>query len=204
MARAAFFELFADYSGRSPDDGVFRALLDAGYDVDVFAPDGDRPQTVYDDRVRRLSVEFRRKWLQSHWSLSRQYDLFLGTADLPMAFAAVFARRKPCVAVCDEVFIGGLEGHATSYWKAATRWAMRRAEFTVITDRVRVPLQRQYAGLPQDHRFVQYPSCYALPYAGRSRDEMRRTLGIADDELILSFTGALSETNGAEWLVRLF
>jgi len=205
MARAAFFELFADYFGRPLDDGVVRALLDAGYDVDIFAPDGERPQDVYDDRVRRLSVDFRRRWLQSHLSLSRQYDLFLGTADLPMALAGALAQlgRKPSVTVCDEVFIGGLHGHAVSYWQAATRFAMRHAEFTVITDLVRVPLQREYAGLGAEHRFLPYPSCYAFPYAGRTREDVRRSLGIADDELVVSYTGELTQADGAaHWMVR--
>jgi len=207
MARAAFFELFADYFGRPSDDGVIRALLDAGFLVDVFAPGGELPQSVYDDRVRRHDVTFRRTWLQSHLrrSFVRHYDLFLGTADLPMAFAGALAKlaRKPLVTVCDEVFIGGLEGAAVSVWKNATRWAMRQSELTVITDLAREPLQRAYAALPPEHPFVQYPSCFATPYAGRSRDDVRRSLGVADDELVLSFTGALSETNGAEWLVRL-
>jgi len=205
MARAAFFELFADYFGRPLDDGVIRALLDAGYDVDIFAPDGERAQDVYDHRVRRLSVDFRRRWLQSHLSLSRQYDLFLGTADVPMAFAGVLAQlgRKPSVLVCDEIFIGGLHGRAVGYWKPATRFAMRHADFTVITDLVRVPLQREYAGVDARHRFLPYPSCYAFPYAGRSRDEVRHSLGIADDELIVSYTGELTPADvAAHWVVR--
>ncbi|MEO8380887.1 MAG: hypothetical protein ABI779_14580 [Acidobacteriota bacterium] len=205
--KAAYFQLRADYFGRPMDDGILRALLGAGYVVDVFAPDGDLPQTEYGDGVRRRSVEYRRSWLQRHLRRGkwRAYDLFLGTADLPMAFAGMLAyvAGRPSVSVCDEIYLGGYEGQATLYWKSLTRWAMRRARFTIITDVVRNPLQREYAGLPAGHEFIPFPSSYATPYDGRSREEARSALGIADDEFVVSSTGSCRSENGTEWLVRL-
>lgn len=205
--KAAYFQLRADYFGRPMDDGILRALLAAGYDVDVFAPDGDLQQHDYGDRVRRRSLEFRRSWLQRHMRrrIWRGYDLFLGTADLPMAFAGLlaFLAGRPSVTVCDEIYLGGYEGQATLYWKKLTRWAMRRARFTIITDEVRNPLQREYAGLAASHELIPYPSSYATPYDGRSREEARRALGIADDDFVVSATGACRPENATDWLVRL-
>jgi glycosyltransferase involved in cell wall biosynthesis len=202
---AAFFQLKANYFGRAFDDGIIRALIACGYDVDIYAPNGDQPQAIFGSNVRRLAVDYRRSWLQSHRSLARRYDLFIGTADMPMAFAGVLAAigRRPSVVASDEIYIGGYEGEALLYWKSITRWAMRRADLTIITDDLRIPLQREYAGLRGHHRFVSYPCCYVDPYRGRSREEARRALGIADDELVLSFTGHLIEGNGAHLMIRL-
>lgn len=204
--KAAFFEARADYFGRPFDDGILRALLAAGFEVDLFAPEGELPQTLYPPTVRRRSVEYRRRWLQRHMRrrLWREYDLFLGTADLPMAFAGVLAKLagRPSVVACDEIYIGGYEGMATAYWKPLTQWAMRRAAFTIITDPVRIPLQRAYASLAAGHEFVTYPSGYAFPYAGHTRDEARAAIGAAEGELILSATGAFTHANGCDWIVR--
>jgi glycosyltransferase involved in cell wall biosynthesis len=205
MPRAAYFQLRSSYFGRAFDDGPIRALLACGYDVDIFSPEGALPQTIYPANVRRLEVEYRRSWLQSNFGLSRRYDLFLGTSDIPMAFAGVLAAagRRPSVVASDEIFLGDYSGEAFLYWKSLTRWAMRRANFTIITDVLRAPLQREYIGLEREHRFVDYPCCYAYPYPGRSREEARRALGVQGDVFLVSFTGTLTEQNGAHWMIRL-
>lgn len=206
MPRAAYFELKAGYFGRPFDDGILRALTACGYEVDIYAPDGDLPQEIYGPNIRRLSVDYRRSWITSHLSLARRYDLFLGTADLPMAFAGIFATlgRRPSVMASDKIFLGGYVGIARLYWDRIARGTMRRADLTILTDMLREPLQREYAGLgTEPHRFVSYPCCYAEPYRGRSREEARHALGVADDELVLSFTGSFTELNGAQWLIRL-
>jgi pimeloyl-ACP methyl ester carboxylesterase len=207
--RAAYFELRADYFGRQFDDGILQALLLAGYDVDVYAPGGAQPQTLYPpERVRRLDVEYRRAWLTrqtrpAHW---RQYDLFLGTPDLPVAFAGWLAKiaGRPVVTACDEIFVGGYEGDARGPWKKLAQWAMRRSAFTILTDLVRVPLQREYAHLPVSHEFVPYPCCYPDPFTGLGeRDALRATLGIDKDDFVLSIAGGFHAGNGADWAVRL-
>jgi glycosyltransferase involved in cell wall biosynthesis len=204
--RAAFFLLRADYFGRTFEDGILRALDAAGFDVDLFAPEGELPQTLY-PHVQRRDVTYRRSWLQQNLRPARwrAYDLFLGTVDLPMAFAGTLAAlaRRPVVTACDEIFLGGYEGDARTYWRSMTRWAMRQAAFTVITDPVRIPLQREYAGLPSSHEFIQYPCCYADPYAGPSHAEARRGLGVGDDDFLLSCTGSFTSWNGAQWIVPL-
>jgi len=207
MPRAAFFEQRADFYGRPFEDGIIRALLDAGFAVDLFAPDGELPQTIYPDSVRRLPIEYRRRWLQSHLNPLRwrAYDLFLGTTDLPMAFAGAAATlaRRPLVTAADEIFVGGYEGSATGVWKTLARRAMHRATFTILTDLCRIPLQRGSADLHDDHEYFAIPSCYSFPYSGRSREEARALLGIAPDDFVLSFTGTFTDNNGAHWVVRL-
>lgn len=207
MPRAAYFEMQASYFGRPYDDGILRALTACGYDVDIYAPQGNLPQRVYGPNIRRLAVEYRRGWLQSHLSLARKYDLFLGTADLPMAFAGVFAAtgRRPSVVASDEIYVGGYQGFARLYWKKLALWAMRRADLTIITDVARVPLQREYIGLGDEkkHHFVGYPCCYAEPYRGRSREDARSALGISTDDIVISFTGSFNANNCAHWLLRL-
>jgi glycosyltransferase involved in cell wall biosynthesis len=207
MRRAAFFELRADFFGRPFEDGIIRALLDANFAVDLFAPEGELPQTIYPDSVRRLAIEYRRRWLQSHLNPLRwrTYDLFLGTTDLPMAFAGVAAQlaRRPLVTAADEIFVGGYEGSATGAWKTLARRAMHRATFTILTDLCRIPLQREYANLPGNHEYFAIPSCYSFPYTGRSREAARASLGIAPDDFVVSFTGTFTENNGAHWVVRL-
>jgi hypothetical protein len=206
--KAAYFEARADYFGRPLDDGILRALLANGFDVDVYAPGGDLPQTLYPANVRRLPVEYRRAWLQRHMGRRswRDYDLFLGTTDLPMAFAGTLAKlaHRPSVTVVDEIYLGGYEGLATTlYWKKLSQWAMRRAAFTIITDEVRIPLQREYASLPPEHKFALYPCAYPTPYSGRSRAAAREALGIAGGDFVLSSTGAFTSANACDWLVRL-
>jgi glycosyltransferase involved in cell wall biosynthesis len=206
--RAAYFEARADYFGRPLDDGILRALLANGFDIDVYAPNGDLPQTLYPANVRRLPVEYRRAWLQRHMARRswREYDLFLGTTDLPMAFAGTIAKLagRPSVTVVDEIYLGGYEGLATTlYWKKLSQWAMRRAAFTIITDEVRIPLQREYASLPPQHEFLLYPCAYPTPYAGRSPAAAREALGIAGGDFLLSSTGAFTSANACDWLVRL-
>lgn len=184
--RAAYFVQRADYAGRPFDDGILGALDDAGFEVDYFTPN---------------EVEYRRAWLQRqllHASRWRAYDVFLGSADLPMAFAGALAAlaRKPVVTACDEIYIGGYAGIASGLWKPLVRQAMRQSAFTIITDRVRIPLQREYAGLPASHEFVEYPCCFSTPYDGpRAARE--------GDRFVLSLTGAFAWWTGAQWAVPL-
>lgn len=195
--RAAYFAQRADYFGRPFCDTILLALHDAGFDVDYFAPNGELPQDLY-PHVRRRDVDYRRGWLQrelrpGRW---RHYDVFLGNADLPMAFAGTLASmaRKPVITACDEVYIGGYEGQAARHWKPVVKWAMRRSVFTIITSLVRIPLQREYAGLPENHEFFEVSSCFATPYDGPRPEH---------EGFVLSATGAFTPWNGAHWLVPL-
>jgi glycosyltransferase involved in cell wall biosynthesis len=204
--RAAYVQLRPEYFGRPFDDGVLRALLGAGYDVDLFAPDGEGEQSLYPANVRRFGIEFSRRWLTANLGRRRwrEYDLFLGNPDLGTATAALLATfaRRPFVNACEEIFVGGYSGRALGWWRSAARWGARRARFTILTDLCRVDLQREYADLPAGHEFVPLPTCFSEPYRGASREDVRRVLGIADDEMVISVTGALTGWNGFHWVVE--
>jgi hypothetical protein len=175
--------------------------------VDVFAPGGDLAQTVYPSSVTRLGVDYRIGWLRRQASLRRwrPYSLFLGTPDLAVAVAGIFAAlvRRPLVTVCDEIYVGGYQGQAVRHWRLLAPWAMRRARFTVITDLCREKLQRGYARLPASHLFHAYPCCYAELFPAHDRTTLRRELGIAEGDVVLSTTGALTVDRGGHWVAGL-
>lgn len=204
--RAAYFLLLPEYFGRPLDDTIFRALLTAGFEIDVYAPGPDTAQTLYPDALRRLSVDYRAGWLRDNLRRSRwrDYDLFFATCDLPMAFAGLLARwaGRPSVVVCDEIYLGGYEGTARRHWKPLARWAMRQANLTVITDACRVPLQRAYANLPASHPFLELPCCYADDPSEVDRTAARKALGIEDGDFVLSFAGRPSAGTGLDWALR--
>jgi len=204
--RAAYFLLRADYFGRPLDDGVYRALFANEFEIDVFAPGLPTEPSLYPPTLRHRPVEYSSAWLRRQLldSAWRDYGLFLATADLPMAFAGALAARarRPSLLVCDEVHVGGYEGQARGRWKSLTRWAMRRARATVITDACRIPLQRDFAALPASHPFVEYPCCYADEADGFDRDATRAALGLGPEEFVLSFAGRPSEGTGLDWALR--
>jgi hypothetical protein len=204
--RAAYVQLRSEYFGRPFDDGVVGALLEAGYEVDLFAPRGGLAQDLFPGDVRRLDIEFSRAWVVRNLGASRWrgYDLFLGNPDLGTALGGLLAAvtRRPFVNACEEIYVGGYRGTALGWWRGLARWAARRADFTIITDVCRTPLQRDFAALPPDHRFLPYPTCFASDYAGAGRERSRQALGIADGELVVSVTGALTDANGFHWVVE--
>lgn len=207
--RAAFLHSRGDLFGRPFDDGIIRALLDAGFEIDHYSPGAEADASdLYGPAVRRWSIEYNSGWLKENWNLARtrKHSILVGNTDLPMAFAGVLGMvaRSPTVCACDEIYIGGYQGAARRYWKTITKWAMRRAAFTVITDPVRIPLQRRFAALSSNHPFYEYPSCFS-DFDSEDFDPgaVRRELGIAQDDLVLSFSGNVSAPTGGEWAVRL-
>jgi len=207
MPRAAFFQTSTAFWGRSFEDGIIRALLSAGYDADIFAPNGDQTQELYPPRVSRRSVDYNRRWMTSEIGRRRwrEYDLFLGNPDLGIACAGALAAaaRRPLVCACDEIYSGGYHSPASGLWLRAAHWAMRRADLTVIPTPERIPLQRVHAGLSPRHPFSVYPCCFSEAYRGGGRDEMRRQLGISVSDLVLAFAAELTESNGADWAFDL-
>ena len=204
--RAAYFMSTDAFLGRPFDDAVIRSLADAGFDVDIFVPARGGDRAGYGPEINLRPVEYRMSWLAKNilrrtW---RQYELFLGNADLPMAFAGVLAARarRKSVTVCDEVFIGEYAGNARLYWKSLAQLAMRRARFTVITDPCRNELQQQYAGLRNGHEFFCYPSCFRDRRHVGTREVWRHKLGVDSDTVLLSFSGFTSDLTGIHWAIR--
>ena len=202
--KAAYFLLTHQYYGRPLDEGVVRALLSAGYEIDMFASALPEVDNIYPPTVRFLVVQYRLGWLRQnlnpiHW---RKYDLFLGTSDLPMAvvglLGALTGRKN--VTICDEIYVGGYEGNARSLWKRLAQFGMRRSTFTVITDLCRIPLQQEYAGLTKDHQFVQFPCCFPDNKFIYDKKYWRNKLGIADDTCVISIAGETA--NGAHLAIN--
>jgi glycosyltransferase involved in cell wall biosynthesis len=198
--RAAYFLLSGSYFGRPLDDGVIRALLDGGLEVDVFSPGEDQSQDVYGPEVRRFPCEYRLEWLARNanplrW---RPYELFLGTLDVPAAVAASFAKlaRRPTVIVADEIYLGGYEPKAPRgrAWRRLIKSATQRACLTVITDHVRDAIYREWAGVPPSHPIVDYPSAFVREIPTRPR---------SSDEFIVSVAGNFNSTNGGAWIASL-
>jgi glycosyltransferase involved in cell wall biosynthesis len=79
---------------------------------------------------------------------------------------------------------------------------MRRSGLTVVNDAERIPLQREYAGLPEDHPVIVYPGCFQTPPAPGDRQRLRGERGIPQESFLLAYSGVLNEGNGALWMVR--
>jgi hypothetical protein len=207
--RAAYFLARADHVGRPLDDGIISAITLAGFDLDLFIPgDGDvNARDVGEVRLER--VEYSQAWLRRQlrsWSRWQKYAVLLGACDLPMAFAGVlsFWSRRPSVAVCDEIYLGR-QGPARGGWKAMSRWAIRRARLSVVTDRCRLALLNAYTGSTRPANVLEYPACFVDGVRDESRRrQMRAKLGIAADEFVVSISGGIHEYSGAPELVAQF
>jgi hypothetical protein len=122
-----------------------------------------------------------------------------------MAIAGALSKRfgGRCIAVCDEIFLGGYEGNARKgYWKYLVRRGMQQAAMTIITDLCRVDLQQRYAGLGPKHRFLEYPCCYCETDFQHTRKYWKDYLGLRSDNLTLSFSGHTSTSTGAHWVIN--
>ncbi|HXX80592.1 MAG TPA: hypothetical protein VEI46_03535 [Thermodesulfovibrionales bacterium] len=204
--RAAYFLARTDYLGRPLDDGVIHALLKADFVVDLFVPGDVTQQTIYPFDVNLVQVDYRVSWLWQHMNPRRwrRYHLFLGTCDLPMAFAGILAwsSMRPVVTVCDEIY-AERQGPAVRYWKFLSRLGMRRSKFTVIPDLCRTKLQRDYARLDERHLFVPYPCSFPSPIESVTAQSVRQTLGIGEQEFVVSLIGGFHHFSGAPEAIRL-
>ena len=204
--RAAYFLARPDYFGRPLDDGVIRALLKADFMVDVFVPGDVCQQTIYPSDVNLLQVDYRIDWLWKHMNPGRwrKYHLFLGTCDLPMAFAGILAgiSMRPAVTVCDEVYLER-QGPAVRYWKFLSKMGMKRSKFTIIPDLCRTKLQRHKARLNDKHMFIPYPCSFSRPIEGVDAKAVRRALGIGEQEFVVSLIGGFHQFSGAPEALRL-
>lgn len=204
--KAGFFLLRNTHVGRPQDDSIVHALLGAGYKVDIFAPGLAELQNFYPASVQFFSVEYRLDWLKKNLNYKRwkAYDLLLGTSDLPMAMVGILGVLTGCktITVCDEVYGGGYQGQGNFYWTIMAKFGMRRSLFTVITDFCRVELQREYARLSRNHRFIQYPCCFPDDRLLYDAPYWRQKLGIKEDTCLLSISGYTGSSSGVHWAIH--
>jgi len=204
--RAAHFLLIPELAYSPPNDALVNALLELGYEVDLFAPGEASDTSRYGPRVRACSASYGYRWmarnlLSPRWS---RYSLFAGTTEDPMAVAGLLARlyRRPCVTMADEIKTGSFSGNRGGRWKALCRFGMRARGVTVVNDAERVSLQRDYAGLSPQQPVIIYPGCFRSLPVPWDRAATRRARGIPEDALVICYSGVLNSGNGAHWLAE--
>ena len=198
--KAAHFLLLPELAGSPPNEAIVHALLELGYDVDLYAPGGAFSTAAYGSRVSAFGVEYGRRWLLQN-ALSprwREYQSFSGTSEDPLAVVGVLAylHRRPSFALVDEIKSGSYSGNSPEYWKRLCRWAIRRARFAIVNDQSRVSLLREYAGLPPDSETVVYPGCFHAPPPPAPAAVLRQQWGAPPDALVVGASGGFNLTSG--------
>ena len=206
--RAAHLLLNSDLVYSPPNEAIITALLDLGYEVDLFAPKVESEERYYGGRVSIAPIEYNRRWLAANlWSPKWwTYDLFSGTSEDPLAVVGLvsFITRRPSFVLADEIKSGSYAGDAPRYWKRLCKWAMQRASFAIVNDNARIGLLQEYAEIEDKNRIIVYPGCYRSPPIPGSRNALRRQWGIPEDALVMGVSGGFNETSGAEWLLNTF
>ena len=206
MKRAAHFLSSATIAYSPPNDAIVNALLELGYEVDLYAPDREFQTDRYGERVRAHRVEYGKRWIlhnvfSARW---RKYRVFSGTSEDPMSVVGLlsFLHRRPSFALADEIYSGSYRGNAPERWKKLCRWGMRRSRFNIVNDSSRVALQREYVDLPPTHRIIVYPGCFLEPPAPGDPGQLRREWQIPSESLVLAASGGFNSLAGAEWLIK--
>ncbi len=207
--RAAHFLSIPQNFDQPGNHALISAMLEVGYDVDVYAPGPIGRYTDvnrYGPRVRCCLYEYGKRWWLRNaapWKWHR-YNLFSGTTEDPQPIVGLLAMMtgRPHVVWADEIRSGSYRGDSSERWKRLCRWAMRRARFTVVNDESRIPLQREYVGLPDNHPVLVYPNCFRTAPPRPDRAALRSAAGLPDDALVLLYSGSFTEVNGASWVIR--
>lgn len=206
--RAAHFLLLPELAYSPPNEAIISALLELGYGVDLFVPGGACATARYGSRVSVRPVVYGKRWLlQNAFSPSwLKYQVFSSTSEDPLAVAGVLAKwhRRPFFALNDEIKSGSYYGDAPESWKRLCRWAIRSARFNIVNDTARIPLLRDYAGLPEHSKILVYPGCFRQPPAPADRPALRRQWRMPEDALVIGVSGGFNETTGADWLLQAF
>lgn len=195
--KAAHFLLTPPLWDSPPNDALRRIYEKLGYDMAFFAPLVDDAYTNIDD------AQYGIRWiLKNIFSLRwRHYDAFSCTTEDPVVIAAMLSLiwRKPLIVLSDEIKSGSYRGNRREYWKRLCRWALGRADLTIVNDESRISLQRDYASLTDNSPITVYPGCFLHPPKPDSRTEIRQKWGVADNDLVLAFSGYCSVENGIDW-----
>ncbi|MES2632426.1 MAG: hypothetical protein V4669_05610 [Pseudomonadota bacterium] len=204
--RAAHFISWPYLLDGPPNRALISALLELGYDVDVYTSDPELDVAHLGPRVRARHIEYRYQWMAKnmlHPSWMR-YDLFCGTTEDPMAVAGLLARiyRRRCVTMADEIKNGSTGGMRGNRWKSLCRYGMRASDLTIVNTPERISIQREYAGLDAAHPFVVMPNSFVTPPAPGDRAALRSERGIPADALVVCYSGVFSVGNGAAWFAQ--
>jgi len=200
--KVAHFLLQPSLWNSPPNDALVKAYHSCGYDVDMYStPGGEKHGTT-----NLLHVEYGLRWiLKNVFSFRwRDYDAFSCTTEDPVAVAGVlaFIWRKPLIVLSDEIRAGSYWGERSPRFKKLCLWALTKAKLTIVNDNARVALQREYANLSNDAQIIVYPGCFVEPPKPISSADFRANNNIANDKVVLSFSGYLSLENGIDWTLE--
>lgn len=204
--RAAHFLLVSELADSPPNDALVSGYREVGLEVDLFAPAADAWPHGYGPDVSSGYSEYGYRWLarQARSLRWRQYSVFSGTAEDPLAVAGVLAvlNRRPLIVLADEIKSGAYRGDTRGSWKWLCRWAMRRADLTIVNDPARIELQRQYAGLNPRRRVLVYPGGYRTPPEPAAAELRSKRWGVAPGAIVIGFSGTFNLLQGADWLLE--
>ena len=198
--KAAHFLLTPNLWDSPPNDAIERAYRVCGFEVDMYSPD------YAQGNARLIACEYGLRWILRNlcklkW---KQYDAFSCTTEDPVVIAGLlaFIWRKPLIVLADEIKSGSYYGNRKEYWKKLCRWAMRRANLTIVNDQSRIELQREYAGMSSKRQIIVYPGCFLQPPKAKDRAEVLAQSNIGKDKLVLGFSGFCALQNGIDWALE--
>lgn len=208
--RAAYFLSDPEHLGRPFDEAIFLALSRLGYHVDVFTT--GTPKSCDQTFIDRFNLgvrtfDFGARWLgrrlfDSSW---KGYQVYLSCCSAPVPTAYLLAQRSRAkfVIVCDEIYAGRIPPDPRL--ERLAKYAMRKADLTIITDLCRVPLQCDYAGLREGQQPFLENRCACVD-PRRVRPEkwsLRAHYGIPADMILISYAGNFHEAGGASDFLSL-
>lgn len=206
--KAAHFLMMPEVVYSPSNEVIIHALLDSGYEVDVYAP-GKMPEiSAYGNKVKAKCYEYGRRWLVTNLlSISwRQYSIFSANAEAPFAIVGLLSflhQRKLFLAV-DEIKSGSYWGNDPLYMKRLHQWAIHRAKLCIVNDESRVKILKQYVNNIDENRIIVQPNCYRELPKPMQRQTLRNLWNIPQDALTIGASGVYNELSGAEWLLNAF
>ena len=204
--KAAHFLLMPKLAYSPPNEAIIQALLSLGLEVDVFAPAEDFDVSQYGDGVTANPAYYSYKWLAANMVSNRwrQYSVFSGTTEDPLCAVGVLSAlyRKSSVTLSDEIRSGSYSGNRSRRWKQLCRWGMRRSDFQIVNDPVRLNLLKDYLSLESIDSIMVYPGCFRNPPPPADRQTMRQKWNIKNDNLAIADSGVFYHEHSALWLIE--
>ena len=183
-----------------PNDAFLQIYNELGFNVEFFSP------SAKEEYQNQTTVAYGYKWLiKNLFSLRwKHYHAFSCTSEDPIVVAGLlaFIWRKPLIFLSDEIKTRRYRGDRRESWKKLARWCMRRADLTIVNDRSRLSLQREYAGINDEQAIDVYPGCFLSPPKAVDNEKMRAQWQVPNEHSVLCFSGGLNLTAGIDWALE--
>jgi glycosyltransferase involved in cell wall biosynthesis len=204
---AAHFLLHHELAESPPNTAILHAYDELGVDVHIYTPGADRITDTPFGCTEIFPVSYDYSWILRnllHWKWSG-YTSISGTTEDPMAIVGLISRfhRVPSFTLSDEIKSGSYSGNRNSRWKNLCRNGMAGGRFTIVNDKARIALQREYCGASDDHEIMVYPGCFHNTPPAGDRTRLRAERNIPEDALVLCFSGVSNPGNGGDWLPEI-